>query len=639
MRRALTLLPAMLLALTGAASADNGRPAPKFDPLQQTKRALEADPAIKFDPGSVLVRFNPDVPELTKDAIRAVVGGEVITRYTLVPGLEHLRVAPDSERASDILKMFQAAVMYAEPDQIVHNCVTPNDPNFTLLWGLNNTGQTVNGDPGINNADINAPEAWDITTGSASFIIADIDTGANYNHPDLGANIWTNPGEIPGNGIDDERDGYIDDVRGYDFYNNDGDPIDDNGHGTHTAGTIGALGNNGVGVTGVNWQCSIMPLKFLNAQGSGSTSGAISSLNFAVNHGVKVSNNSWGSTGFSQSLSDAITSARTAGHIVVCAAGNAGTNNDSSPFYPASYAQDNVVSVAATDNNDNRASFSNYGATSVDLGAPGVTILSTYGSGYAYLDGTSMATPHVTGVIALVWGRNTGLTYSQVRQQVLSTVRPLTALQGITVTGGILNAFAAVGGGGGANTAPTVTISSPANGQTFTAGTSVTFTGSASDVQDGNISASLVWTSSLQGQIGTGASFPYANLVVGTHIITASVTDSGSLTGSAPVTITIQSVGPQPPAAPSNLTAVRGVSSGTAVLSWSDNSGDETNFEIQRERKVGGGWTGLTTISVGANTTTYIDSPLPSGNFHWRIRAVNGAGASAYTAWFQLNVR
>ena len=212
---------------------------------------------------------------------------------------------------------------------------------------------------------------------SANVLVGVIDTGVDYNHPDLAANIWTNPGEIAGNGIDDDGNGYIDDVHGYDFVNNDGDPMDDNGHGTHFSGTIGGVGNNGIGVAGVNWNVKIMALKFLDSGGSGSTANAVAGVQYATMMGVDVTSNSWGGGGFSQALYDAIDAAGAANIAFVAAAGNNGANNDTSPAYPAAYDLPNIISVAATDDNDELASFSNYGAASVDLGAPGVDILST----------------------------------------------------------------------------------------------------------------------------------------------------------------------------------------------------------------------------------------------------------------------
>jgi subtilisin family serine protease len=398
-----------------------------------------------YDPSTILVRFAGDAAKLTSTAAPA--GTEIGSPLPLVPGLRSIQLAPGMDVAT-ALAAYRAlpGVVYAEPNYELHAQETPNDPQFTSQWGLNNVGQTG----GTPDADIDAPEAWDYTTGNSATVVAVIDTGVDYTHPDLQANIWTNPGEIPGNGIDDDGNGFVDDVHGYDFANHDGNPMDDNNHGTHVAGIIGAVGNNGVGVTGINWNVKIMAVKFLDANGSGTTSDAILALNYAVANGAVISNNSYGGDPFNQSLFDAIQNARNAGHIYVAAAGNGnflgiGQDNDSTPFYPANYNLDNVVSVAATDSNDNLASFSNYGRTTVDLAAPGVSILSTTRNNtYMSLSGTSMATPHVTGVLALVRGEHPDWSYSQVISQVLSTTDPIPALQGKTVTGGRLNAWRAV---------------------------------------------------------------------------------------------------------------------------------------------------------------------------------------------------
>ncbi|GAH55928.1 unnamed protein product, partial [marine sediment metagenome] len=259
-------------------------------------------------------------------------------------------------------------VVYAEHNYIAEAFQSiPDDPKFTELYGLNNTGQTG----GQADCDIDAPEAWEYFTGSPDMVIAVIDTGIDYNHQDIAANMWHNSGEIPGNGIDDDGNGYVDDYYGYDFYNNDGNPYDDHSHGTHCAGTIGGVGDNGIGVAGVNWQVKIMAVKFLSAYGSGSYSAAVSSILYATKMGAKISSNSWGGSGYSQALKDAVEYANSKGCLFAAAAGNSAANSDVYPLYPAAFSCSNIISVAATDHSDNRAWFSNYGTISVDLGAPG----------------------------------------------------------------------------------------------------------------------------------------------------------------------------------------------------------------------------------------------------------------------------
>jgi len=269
------------------------------------------------------------------------------------------------------------SVEYAEPNYIWKAFeTTPDDPDFNLQWGLHNTGQSG----GTYDADIDAPGAWDISFGTKSVIIAVVDSGVAYDHPDLIDNIWINTGETScTDGIDNDSNGYADDCYGWDFYDNDNDPMDLLDHGTHVAGTIAAAGNNSQGVTGVMWNARIMPLRFLDAFGYGSTSDAILAIDYANAMGADVINNSWGGGGFSQALKDIIDLSPA---VVACAAGNGGLdgigdNNDAIPFYPASYTSSNIIAVAATNRNDNLASFSNFGPTSVDVGAPGVSIYST----------------------------------------------------------------------------------------------------------------------------------------------------------------------------------------------------------------------------------------------------------------------
>lgn len=334
----------------------------------------------------------------------------------------------------------EPAVESAELNYRVTVALTPNDPRFAELWGLHNIGQSG----GTADADIDAPEAWDVVTGNTTPLIAVIDTGVDYTHPDLAANIWTNPGEIASNGIDDDSNGYIDDIHGYDFANDDSDPMDDNGHGTHVSGTIAGVGNNGIGVTGVSWQARIMAVKFLGGDGSGSISDAVDAVLYAAQNHARVLNNSWGGGGHSQALEDAISTANSQNALFVAAAGNSASNNDAVPAYPASYTVPNVVAVAAVDHNDNLASFSNYGATSVHLGAPGVAVLSTVPffldeSGYASFNGTSMAAPHVAGAAALALAQDGTLSALGLKALLVGAVDPTPAMLGKVISNGRLN--------------------------------------------------------------------------------------------------------------------------------------------------------------------------------------------------------
>ncbi|MCS7080821.1 MAG: S8 family serine peptidase [Chloracidobacterium sp.] len=349
------------------------------------------------------------------------------------------------------------SVEYVEPNYVYKaEDVRPNDPGFAEQWGHFNDGQPIKGGrPGIPGVDAAVPSAWDVTTGSRDVVVAIIDTGVDYTHEDLADNMWVNDREIPNNGLDDDSNGVVDDYYGYNAVGNSGDPMDDNGHGTHCAGVIGAKGDNGAGIAGVNWDVRLMALKFLDANGRGTLNDALECIDYAIamkRRGVnlRILSNSWGGGGYSRALEDAIRIANANDILFVAAAGNAGTDNDRLPHYPASYNVPNVVSVAALSPDDKLAAFSCYGKKTVHLAAPGVDVYSTvpvgvFGEGYKHFSGTSMATPYVAGAAALVLANTPGLSVKQLKAQLLRSVTPTAALAERVATGGRLNVARALG--------------------------------------------------------------------------------------------------------------------------------------------------------------------------------------------------
>jgi subtilisin family serine protease len=403
-------------------------------------------PSVAIVADHIIVRVHDST---TREQLGAVVQelGLSIRDDTIAP---HTYLTAIGQPTLDSLSHARAAlaqqdmvVAYAEPDYIIRtDGVIPNDARMGELWGLNNVGQ----EGGRPDGDIDATEAWQLHTGSHAVKVGVIDTGIDYTHFDLASNIWTNPGEII-NGIDDDHNGFVDDTRGWDFYSQDNDPMDDVGHGTHVAGTIGATGNNSVGVAGVNWSVSMVPIRFLGRFG-GSTSDAVKAIRYATTINVDLTSNSWGTSILVpdlRSLKEAIDDASNHSILFVAAAGNSRRNTDNVQHFPSGFDSPNIISVAATDRFDQLADFSNFGPTTVDLAAPGNDILSTFTSQrYEVLDGTSMATPHVSGVCALVKAAAPHLTHLQIKNHVLSKVDPLASLSGKCVTGGRLNAFRAL---------------------------------------------------------------------------------------------------------------------------------------------------------------------------------------------------
>lgn len=407
---------------------------------------LHAAPPARTD--RLLIKPKRNAAVRTTDVLG---GGTVQRTFQTFGGLQVVRL-PAGVSVDAAIRLLKAnnQVEYAEPDYYVKLQGTePNDFRYYTgeLWGLHNTGY-LGGTPG---ADIKAPEAWDIRTGAPNIIVALVDSGVRQTHEDLAPNLWRNPGEIPGNGIDDDGNGVIDDVHGFNAYLDNGEPEDDLGHGTHVAGTIGGVGNNSVGVVGVAWRVQLMPTKFTDPQGNGSISDAIACIDYARKHGAHVINASWGAPDLfnSTALRDAIAAARDAGIIFVTVAGNNQGDNDAVPYYPGAFDLDNIVVATATDRNDQLAFFANYGKDSVDLGAPGYNIFSTwFGSDtdYQYYNGGSMAVAHVSGAAALVRAQFPGENYRSVIKRILDGTDPLPTLQGKTATGGRLNLFKALGG-------------------------------------------------------------------------------------------------------------------------------------------------------------------------------------------------
>ncbi len=405
-----------------------------------------------YKPGELIVRFaaNTDgrISSMAeRNQILGTVGGGTIKYdFKIVPGLSVVELSAWTTVEDALLALNGVdGILYAQPNYEVEALSTfPDDPRFDELWGMHNTGQTG----GTFDADIDAPEAWDIAIGSSEIVAAVIDTGVDYTHVDLAANMWVNEAEFNGTpGVDDDNNGYVDDIYGYDFCNNDGDPIDDHYHGTHCAGTIGAVGNNSEGVAGVCWNVKIMAIKFLDSGGRGWTDDAIKCVEYSTLMGANLSSNSWGGGGYSQGLKDAIDAAGAAGMLFLAAAGNSGVNNDEHPHYPSSYDCQSLIAVMATDSDDRRSAHggwaSNYGPQSVDIGAPGSSILSCEpGNQYGIHSGTSMATPHVAGACALLWSTNPVMSNNEVKDIVLRTVDK--TLAELCVSEGRLNLYKAV---------------------------------------------------------------------------------------------------------------------------------------------------------------------------------------------------
>ncbi|HYX67828.1 MAG TPA: S8 family serine peptidase, partial [Terriglobales bacterium] len=417
MKRTSSMITLLVVLLAALAAGQRTLPAVPGKTAPRAGLQQPAPSGPKYRPDSLLVLFRKGVTSQSMASAHAAVGASVVRAYRIVPGLQRVQL-PKGTNLASALRAYRhnPAVQYAEPDYRVQITAPLSDPLFGQQWDMSNIGQVVGGVAGTPHADIDALDAWSITTGSSSVYVGVIDTGVDYNHPDLTANMWTAAFSFTDGGITCPANS-----RGLNPVYGSCDPMDDYGHGTHVAGTIGASGSNNLGVAGINWNVTIVPCKFLDNTGFGFDSDAVTCLEFFKdlkdNHGINVvaTNNSWGGGGFSQALSDAIDANRQSGILFIAAAGNASLDNDTAGFFPADYFLPNVIAVAATDSNDAQAFFSDFGKRTVHLGAPGENILSTMltsgplfdPSGYGLLSGTSMATPHVTGVAALLAANGT----------------------------------------------------------------------------------------------------------------------------------------------------------------------------------------------------------------------------------------
>jgi len=445
------LAAAVAVALAGAGTAHaGGRPDLVRAALLHGNAHVAGELIVQFREGVTAAEHGGALSRASAERVKTLVNAR--NRIDLGGDVELVRTRgfATTQEAIDALSA-DPAVEFVEPNWVVNHQVVSNDTHYVNgnLWGMYGDNSTP-----ANAFGSRAAEAWARTADCSNVVVGVIDEGYMFTHPDLAANAFKNPGEIEGNGIDDDLNGYIDDIQGWDFDGNNNTVFDGVGddHGTHVSGTIGAVGGNGIGVAGICWSVKLLNAKFLGSQG-GTTANAILAVDYftdlKLRHGLNLvaTSNSWGGGGFSQGLQDAITRAEQANILFVAAAGNSATDNDVTASYPSNYPNANVIAVASTTSTGGLSSFSQWGATTVDLGAPGSGIYSTVPvrskgktiASYANFSGTSMATPHVTGSAAYYAARNPGATAAQIKAAILGATIPTPALAGKVVSGGRLN--------------------------------------------------------------------------------------------------------------------------------------------------------------------------------------------------------
>lgn len=613
-------VPAVLALTIGVASLASTAQAQTISPYAATQKQNMGNNRYKvlgggaaYDMNTILVQFNPGSTDLERDGCCRKVGLGAIDKYKIVNGLALIHVAGGDPVAALAVVGADPAVLRAGLNYIVSTQVIPNDPLFGSTWGMNNTASQLN--------DIDAPQAWDIYTGDPNYRVSVIDTGIDFNHPDLQGNIWVNPGEIANDGIDNDGNGYIDDVSGWDFANGDNNPQDGNGHGTHVSGTIAAKGNNGIGVAGVAWNAKIVPLKFLSDTGSGTTANAIKAIDYCTSNGIKLSNNSWGGGLFDSLLQQAIVNAGAVDHLFIAAAGNSAVNIDVSLSYPASYNLSNMVNVASTANSGILSSFSNYGVATVQVAAPGSNIFSTWPvaltvlgqpNGYNSISGTSMATPHVTGLAALLRGKMPSWTATQVRSAILGSTKPLTALAGKVGREGIISAFNALAATNIESIPPRVNaVRTPATANAAgwnNANVTVAITGT--DNVGGSGVRDVKYT--INGGVTLTSAGATANVVTSTDGIATlaywATDNSGNVSPVGSMTVRVDKTAPV-----TTITATPGVTSTSVAISGTDATSGVSGTFYSVDGAPAAAYSGPITLDNGIHTVTAYSTDI-AGN-------------------------